>query len=190
MLPAFWQPAAAGAAGGYVLTTPLPELAAHTAVGLVNVAPSEDGLVRGIVHADTFHGKRYASAVATLTNARGFEVGVEYPIDYRISPNAFRRVSYLDVLDGDIGALTGKTVFVGATALELNDTVPVPVRRALPGVVMQAVAYETLRAGVPREVPPILLPPDEPHQGAIEAMEERERSARLSRWPSTWTDLA
>jgi CHASE2 domain-containing sensor protein len=48
------------------------------------------------------------------------------------------------LLDGATEALAGKTVFVGATALELGDTVAVPVHRALSGVVMQATAYATL----------------------------------------------
>ncbi len=58
-------------------------------------------------------------------------------------------MSYLDVLDGAIDMLAGKTVFVGATALELGDTMPVPVHRALPGVVAQATAYATLLEGNP-----------------------------------------
>src|SRR4029453_16270917 len=100
--------------------------------------------VRSIVHADQFGGAAYASVVAQLAGRRGFDAGAEYPIDFSISPTAFKHVSYVDVLDGDISMLTGKTVFVGATALELGDTVPVPVYRALPGVVTQATAYATL----------------------------------------------
>ena len=151
-LPAFWQPAGASAAGGYLLTRPLPEFERSAFVGLVNVTPSPDGLVRSIVHADQFGGAKYASVVAQLAGRRGFDAGAEYPIDFSISPTAFKHVSYVDVLDGDISMLTGKTVFVGATALELGDTVPVPVHRALPGVVTQATAYATLLGGMPTRV--------------------------------------
>jgi diguanylate cyclase (GGDEF)-like protein/PAS domain S-box-containing protein len=153
VLPAFWQPAGVGAAGGYVLTQPLPQLARNARVGLVNVVPAQDGLVRSIVHADEFRGEGYPSAVSELADARGFATGEQYPIDFSIAPESFQRASYLNVLDGDGAGLAGKTVFVGATALELNDTVPVPVHKALPGVVMQAIAYATLRDGVPTQIP-------------------------------------
>jgi CHASE2 domain-containing sensor protein len=153
VLPAFWQAAGAGATGGFVLTTPLSALAEHTAIGLVNVAPAADGLVRDMVHVDRFNGKTYRSAAALLANANGFDVGAAYPLDFRIAPTAFERISYLDVLDGATDKLRGKTVLVGATALELNDSVPVPNHRAIPGVVMQAIAYTTLRQGVPVAAP-------------------------------------
>ena len=151
VLPAFWQ--ATGAAGGYVLAQPLPALARNARVGIVNAAPAQDGLVRNVVHTDEVRGQTYASAVAELADARGFATGREYPIDFSIAPESFARVSYLNVVDGDIAGLAGKTVFVGATAFELNDTVAVPVHKVLPGVVMQAIAYATLRDGVPVQIP-------------------------------------
>jgi len=150
VLPAFRQPA--GAAGGYLFTRPLPEFERSVSIGLDFVTQSPDGLVRNIVHADEFGGVAYASAVSQLAGRRGFATGTEYPIDFGISPAAFEHVSYVDVLDGDIGMLTGKTVFVGATAPELGDMVPVPVRGALPGVVAQATAYATLLEGGPTRV--------------------------------------
>jgi diguanylate cyclase (GGDEF)-like protein/PAS domain S-box-containing protein len=153
VLPAFWQAAGAGAAGGFVLTKPLAQFAEHARIGMVNVAPSSDGLVRGLVHNDEFRGTAYPSAVSELSGLHAFESGADYPIDFSIAPTSFARVSYLNVLDGDVGALTGKTVFVGATAVELNDMIAVPVHRALPGVVVQAIAYATLRDGVPLRVP-------------------------------------
>ena len=153
VLPAFWQPAGAGASGGYVLTKPLAAFADNARIGMVNVAPSRDGLVRGVVHSDEFRGIAYPSAVSELAGIHTFVPGAEYPIDFSIAPQSFARVSYLNVLDGDVAALAGKTVFVGATALELNDTVAVPVHRALPGVVVQAIAYATLRDGVPLHAP-------------------------------------
>jgi diguanylate cyclase (GGDEF)-like protein/PAS domain S-box-containing protein len=153
VLPAFWQAAGAGAAGGYVLTKPLAQFAEHARIGMVNVAPSPDGLVRGIVHNDEFRGITYPSAVSALSGVHSFAPAAEYPIDFSIAPTSFARVSYLSVLDGDVAALTGKTVLVGATALELNDMIAVPVHRALPGVVVQAIAYATLLDGIPMHVP-------------------------------------
>ena len=115
-----------------MLTRPLADFTHNTRIGLVDVSPASDGLVRGIVHADEFGGETHGSAVSQLADMSGFETGVEYPIDFSIAPESFTRVSYLNVLDGDIDGLAGKTVFVGATALELDDTVAVPVHGALP----------------------------------------------------------
>ena len=53
----------------------------------------------------------------------------------------------------DPAALRGKTVYVGPTAIELGDIVTVPVYRALPGVVVQAFATESVREGVLRTLP-------------------------------------
>ena len=77
------------------------------------------------------------------------------PIDFSISPASFTYVSYVDVLEGRVprAVLAGKTVFVGATAVELNDMLPVPVYGSLPGIVVQALAAETVNAGAPREPP-------------------------------------
>jgi CHASE2 domain-containing sensor protein len=110
-----------GAAGGCLVTRPLPEFERSTRVGLVDVSRSPDGLVRGMVHADQFGGVAYASIASQLGGSVRIRGRVEYPIDFAISPNAFKHVSYLDVLDGATDMLAGKTVFVGATALELGD---------------------------------------------------------------------
>ncbi len=53
----------------------------------------------------------------------------------------------------DPAEFRGQTVLIGATALELNDILAVPVHRAMPGVVVQALALETARHGAPRALP-------------------------------------
>ena len=155
VLPAFWQPAGAGAAGGFMLTQPLAAIAEHVSIGLVNVAPGGDGLVRGLVHTGLSGTAPFASAVSLLAAPRTFGPGTEYPIDFGIAPASFRRVSYVDVLDGrvPVETLSNRVVFVGATALELGDIVPVPVHRSLPGVVLQALGYQTLVSGIPTRFP-------------------------------------
>ena len=77
------------------------------------------------------------------------------PIDFSIDEGSFGYVSFIDVVNGrvDPAALRGKTVYVGPTAIELGDIVTVPVYRALPGVVVQAFATETVREGVLRTLP-------------------------------------
>ena len=51
--------------------------------------------------------------------------------------------------------LEGATVFVGATALELGDIVAVPVHRALPGVIVQAIAAESAQSRSLADATPI-----------------------------------
>ena len=53
----------------------------------------------------------------------------------------------------DPATLRGKAVYVGPTAIELGDLVTVPVYRALPGVVVQAFATQTVRDGLLRALP-------------------------------------
>ena len=67
-------------------------------------------------------------------------------------PGTFPRFSYADVIDGRIrpGAIAGKTIIVGATAIGLGDFFPTPVSAdALPmaGVEVQANIWWGLRSG-------------------------------------------
>ena len=82
--------------------------------------------------------------------------GTVVPIDFSIDDGSFSYVSFIDVVSGrvDHAALRGKTVYVGPTAIELGDIVTVPVYRALPGVVVQAFATQTVRDGMLRPLPP------------------------------------
>ena len=79
----------------------------------------------------------------------------DVPIDFSISPTSFTFVSYVDVLEGRVprAMLAGKTVFVGATAVELGDMLSVPLYGSLPGIVVQALAAETVNQGAPRALP-------------------------------------
>ncbi|MEQ8860475.1 MAG: EAL domain-containing protein [Pseudomonadales bacterium] len=153
VLPAFWQNVNAGSQMSRVLTEPLPALTANenTRVGLVNIFPGPDGLVRDAVHQDQFGSRAYRSIGAVLADRRDLDNGIAYPIDFRISPDSFEYVPYSDLLAGQVadGAFRGKTVMVGATAVELGDNVSVPVHRSIPGVTLQATIFETLAGGIP-----------------------------------------
>jgi diguanylate cyclase (GGDEF)-like protein/PAS domain S-box-containing protein len=155
ILPAFWQNAGAPGAAGRVLTQPLPAFAENTHTGLVNIFPGAGGLVRDIVHRDRFGNRDYHSTGALLAGRTDLPLATALPIDFTISPGSFAYASYVDVLEGAVpaAAVRGKTVLVGASAVELGDNVPVPLHHTLPGVVLQALSYETLRQGVPVTVP-------------------------------------
>ncbi len=155
VLPAFWQSAGAGTRGRRILTEPLPALARSARVGLVNVFPDDDGLVRDAVHRDGFGARDYRSASAILAGRNDLQNVTAYPIDFRIAPQSFTYVSYSDVLAGRVPdqAFTGRTVLVGATALELGDQVPVPVYRTIPGVTPPGPAVRESAPGPAAELP-------------------------------------
>ena len=147
VLPAFWQ-ALSSESSALILTNPLPALSAspHVSTGSVNLIPDVDGLVREIPYLSSASADPVVPVWRRLLPSAGHPDNAPLPLDFRIVPTSFQHLSYIDVLEGRATPdLTGKTVFVGATAVELGDIVPVPAQHALPGVVVQAIAYETAR---------------------------------------------
>jgi diguanylate cyclase len=67
-------------------------------------------------------------------------------IDYGIDARTIPHVSYVDVLSGRVPAryFKGKRVVVGATAVEMGDRYVTPRDGILPGVVIQALAAESM----------------------------------------------
>jgi len=135
-----------------VVSRPLPRFARHTELAVVNREVGADGLTRTWRNAWNIDGERVPSAIDPR---RLLSEDQDVRIDYSISPASFTYLSYVDVLEGRVPreVLAGKTVFVGATAPELNDMPPVPIYRSLPGIVIQALAAETIEKGVPRTPP-------------------------------------
>ena len=151
VLPTFVQ-YASGADSSPVVSRPRGRFSRNTELATVNGEPGADGLVRHWRNAWTIDGKRVPSVIDprhVLTEDQ------DVTIDYSISPASLTYVSYAEVLAGRVPreVFANKTVFVGATAVELGDNVPVPVYRSLPGIVVQALAMETVTAGVPRALP-------------------------------------
>jgi diguanylate cyclase (GGDEF)-like protein/PAS domain S-box-containing protein len=151
VLPTFFQ-YASGADGKLIVSRPKGRFSRNTELAAVNGEPGADGLVRQWRNAWTIEGKRVPSVIDPR---RLLTEDQDVTIDYSISPTSLTYVSYVDVLEGRVPreVFANKTVFVGATAVELGDNVPVPVYRSLPGVVVQALAMETVAAGVPRTLP-------------------------------------
>ena len=139
-----------GADQSLTVTEPLPRFAAHARSASVVLEPDVDGLVRAMRTTWRIDERELPSVFAYSSS---LPPDTLVPIDYSIDPASFAYVSYVDVLGGHIepGALRGKSVYVGPTANELRDVLPVPVYRALPGVVVQAFATASARAGPLRE---------------------------------------
>jgi len=151
MLPTFFQNAS-GTDATVAVTRPLRRFTRRAERVVVNAEAGADGLTRSWRNFWTVDGLRVPSIIdprRVLMDDR------DVPIDFSISPASFTYLSYIDVFEGRVprAALAGKTIFVGATAVELNDMLPVPVYRSLPGIVVQALATETVNQTPPHEPP-------------------------------------
>ena len=151
VLPTYFQNAT-GTDPELVISRPLRRFARRTEQAVVNVLPGSDGLTRQWRNIWTVDGARMHSVIdphRMLPDER------DVLIDFSISPSSFTYVSYVDVLEGRVqrAVLADKTIFVGATAVELNDMLAVPVHRSLPGIVVQALATESVNQGAPRPSP-------------------------------------
>jgi diguanylate cyclase (GGDEF)-like protein/PAS domain S-box-containing protein len=150
-LPIFFQ-RASGTDGTIAISKPLRRFARRTESAVVNGEPGPDGRTREWRNFWTLDGVR----VPSIIDQRRILLDEQaVPIDFSISPTSFTFVSYVDVLEGRVprALLAGKTVFVGATAIELGDMLSVPVYRSLPGIVVQALAAETVSQGAPAPIP-------------------------------------
>lgn len=116
----------------------------------VSVAPDKDGFVRRMPLGTITGGTARPSLAAFVAGQPG-SVGQSFPLDFAVSPATIPRHSFIAVERGEFpdGILKGKDVIIGATAIELGDRYPVPRHGIVPGVLVQAIAAETLRAGVP-----------------------------------------
>ena len=93
--------------------------------------------------------------VSVVDPRRELGEGQRLPLDYAISPDSFVQVSWLDVLEGRVPreVFEGRVVFVGFTAPAHPGTQAVPVYGQLPGVVVHAIAAESVNAGVLEPAP-------------------------------------
>lgn len=128
---------------------PIAALAQHSWLGLVNVRPDADGIIRGYNYGAVIEGE-FIPSVGALLAGRHEQAGRPFRIDFGISSASVPTVSYSDVLNGEprtLAALRGKKVIVAGTAAELGDRFTVPNGRILPGSLIQALAAESIAQG-------------------------------------------
>ena len=149
VLPLFRQTATGPARDGGPMhvTRPRPAIGAKARLASVTVRPEPDGLVRRALMGEYIEGTDYPSLAAALAGTSG--EGGPFLIDYGIAASTIPTLSFADVLAGrfDPAAIAGKTVIVGATAVELGDRLAVPIYRSLPGPLVQGLAYESIVQG-------------------------------------------
>jgi len=144
VLPTFRQAASDGAAQE-LENLPTASLRAVSMLGSVSIRPDADGSVRTMPYGiDTAGNPRPSYAV--LLAGGGGASGDQFPIDGSIDPASIPRVSFIDLVSGRAppGALRGKAVLVGATAVEMGDHYVTPSHGLVPGAVLQVLAAETL----------------------------------------------
>jgi len=100
----------------------------------VQPLPESDGLVRRYpAHPDAKRPLQPSFAAALADDPE--LMAQDFYIDFGIDLNTIPRISFVDVLVGrfDPAQVEGKTVIIGATAIELGDQLAVPVFTSLPG---------------------------------------------------------
>ena len=149
-LPTFAQQAQAGDRRS-IDAMPLPMLRRHVALASVSILPDADGLVRDAPLGTVTYGLPHPSLSAYIARRSG-AADRPFPIDFAIDPASIPRLSFVAVRDGrfDPALVRGRDVLLGATAIEMGDRYAVPRWGNLPGVVVQAMAAETLLPGVPQ----------------------------------------
>jgi len=144
VLPTFRQLRSSGSER-FVENFPLPQFRKNAIMGAVNVRPDADGQLRNYIYGTVTAGVPRPSIAALLADSSG-TVGESFRIDGAIEPGSLPRVSAVDLIEGRVAPSTirGKRLLVGGTAIELGDRYALPGHGVLPGVVVQALAAETL----------------------------------------------
>lgn len=149
VLPTFAQNASFRT-GRQLDSLPITPLRDHAQLASISVVPDADGFVRRMPMG-TVTGALARPSIAAMISGRAGEAGTSFPIDFAVDPATVPRHSFIAIERGmfDPAALKGKDVIVGATAVEMGDRYPVPHHGVIPGVIIQALAAETLADAVP-----------------------------------------
>jgi adenylate cyclase len=162
--------------GGTGIVAPLPVFAeVISRSGFVNVRPDDDGVIRRIPLLMRFEGRIYPSlALASVMQAVNAQrvflkvstLGAEslrvnktvIPVDasgnllirYRGKRKSFEYIGAADLLNDriDTKRVSGRVVFVGATAAGLKDTYATPLDSLYPGVEVHASVADNILHGV------------------------------------------
>jgi diguanylate cyclase (GGDEF)-like protein len=119
----------------------------HSWPAAVNVPVDPDGAVRRFPFSANAGEETIASMPVVLAD-KGRLDGT-FQIDFSIRATDLPRVSYADIINHRVplGTFSGKTLIVGATALELRDLFFAPVHGIVSGSTLLALATETLLQG-------------------------------------------
>ena len=147
ILPTFRQPVGSGSAA-FAENLPIPILRENAFLASVNIHPDNEGQVLEYINGVRTQGTIRPSLAGMIAEQSG-NGSASFVIDQAIDPASIPRFSFVDVVNGKVpeAAIRGKRILIGATAIELGDRYGVPRHGVLPGVVIQAMAAETLLQG-------------------------------------------
>ncbi|MEO0918406.1 MAG: CHASE2 domain-containing protein [Pseudomonadota bacterium] len=147
-LAVFEQSATAGDPSIRHYNTPLQAFAQNSWPALVNVQTDASGFVRYYPYGMTANGEFVASAGALIANVFVPDAAT-FEIDYSIRADSVPVFSAIEVLNGAVSPamFAGRSIIVGASAVELSDQLAVPVQGIIPGPLVHALAAETLASG-------------------------------------------
>ena len=145
-LPIFQQVARPGS-GEVSTTRPLDRFHRHVQLAAINVLPAADGLIRNYTPLRTLEDQTFPSTAFALAGARATAHG--FTIDFAIDPATVASLSFVDVMAGAFAPsfVAGKSVIIGATAVELGDRHAVPVWRNIAGPTLTVIAAESMATG-------------------------------------------
>jgi EAL domain-containing protein (putative c-di-GMP-specific phosphodiesterase class I)/CHASE2 domain-containing sensor protein len=145
ILPIFQQRASDDPAERWMIKSRPAEPFKAAWVGGVNILPGRDGIVRDFPAATMINGQIQPAMAVLLSDNSSLGDRTFLP-DWSIDARRIPRFSFIDVIEGRVPAkaLSGKRVIVGATAIELGDRYAIPRFGTVPGVVIQALAAESL----------------------------------------------
>jgi EAL domain-containing protein (putative c-di-GMP-specific phosphodiesterase class I)/CHASE2 domain-containing sensor protein len=148
VLPTFRQTASAGASEASYENLPIGILRDQAFLGSVNVHAGRNGQVNTYPFGSVTDGVPRPSIGALLAEASG-EVTSVFELDHSIEISTIPAYSFIDIIEGrfDAASFKGKRVIVGATAIEMGDRYETARFGIVPGVLVQALAAETLMAG-------------------------------------------
>ncbi|KAA0238153.1 MAG: EAL domain-containing protein [Armatimonadetes bacterium] len=144
MLPVFLQTDGAGE------NSPLASLSQNALLASVNVEIDSDGRVRryrrGFLRGLD---QSFLPSLGALLADQAYGDTSSFLIDYGISVDRIPQISFADVYNNsyDPALVRGKVVLIGATATELRDEFVTPVSPSMSGVLVHALAYESLIQG-------------------------------------------
>ncbi|RAI34308.1 EAL domain-containing protein [Rhodoplanes serenus] len=150
VLPTFKQPTAShGYQGPDRVTMPLRQFRDIAWPAVVTVPVEADGRVRRYLYQDHMDGLTVPTVGAYLGGPTAGRDDAFW-IDFGIAATTVPVISYIDVLanaETAAAQLAGKKVIIGGTAIELGDRFTVPNGRVIPGVLLQAIAGESILQG-------------------------------------------
>lgn len=147
VLPAFRQRHIAREDGRSIhVNRPIAAFAEYAWLGLVNVLPERDGVIRRYPFGAMIDGE-FIPSVGALMAGRHDQTSPSFRIDFGIGADTVPRVSAIDILRSDARALAlvqGRRVIIAGTAAELGDQFLTPNGRIMPGSMVQALAAESI----------------------------------------------